>query len=238
MTLTTSTEGVTIYYTLDGTTPDAGSEKYTGPFKLTTTNPEGETITIKAIGIKPDSIDSNVASKKVIFKVKTYTVTFETDGGTGVSPLTNVVHNSTISAPTPPTKTGYDFDGWYKEGAHTNLWNFSTDTVTADITLYAKWTAQSNIAYKVEHYQQDVTGTTYTLADTDNLTGTTGETVTATPKTYTGFTENTTHPDRVPSGTVLADGSLVLKLYYDRNTYTVSFNSVSYTHLDVYKRQY
>lgn len=95
----------------------------------------------------------------------------------------------------------------------------------ANITLYAKWTAQSNIAYKVEHYQQSVTGTTYTLTVTDNLVGTTGETVSVTPRTYTGFTENTTHPDRVPSGTVLADGSLVLKFYYDRNTHTVSFNS-------------
>ncbi|NLL19710.1 MAG: hypothetical protein GX262_11915 [Clostridia bacterium] len=49
--------------------------------------------------------------------------------------------------------------------------------------------------------------------------------MTASPKDYTGFTENTTHADRVASGTIAANGSLVLKLYYDRDTHTVSFNS-------------
>jgi uncharacterized repeat protein (TIGR02543 family) len=37
------------------------------------------------------------------------------------------------------TKTGHAFGGWYKEEGLTNQWNFSTDTVTGDITLYARW---------------------------------------------------------------------------------------------------
>ncbi|MBJ6362519.1 InlB B-repeat-containing protein, partial [Paenibacillus sp. GCM10012307] len=71
----------------------------------------------------------------------TYTVTFDSQGGSLVSSLTGVTSGATISAPTAPTKAGYTFGGWYKEAGTTTAWNFSTDTVTADTTLYAKWTA-------------------------------------------------------------------------------------------------
>jgi uncharacterized repeat protein (TIGR02543 family) len=37
------------------------------------------------------------------------------------------------------TKDGYTFGGWYKEAALVTPWNFGTDTVTGNITLYAKW---------------------------------------------------------------------------------------------------
>ena len=76
--------------------------------------------------------------------------------------------------------------------------------------------------YTVEHYQQGLNGT-YVKTATDNLTGTTGAAVTAAVKTYTGFNENVNHTSRVASGTISADGSTVLKLYYDRNKCTVSF---------------
>lgn len=71
-------------------------------------------------------------------------------------------------------------------------------------------------AYKVEHYKQDAEGSaSYTLADTDDLSGTVGETVTAVEKTYEGYKQNQAHADRVASGIILSDGGLVLKLYYD-----------------------
>ena len=73
----------------------------------------------------------------------TYTITFDANGGTEVADESDVPAGSIISEPTEPTKTGYTFNGWYKEEALTNLWNFDTDTVTADITLYAKWTANT-----------------------------------------------------------------------------------------------
>ena len=77
----------------------------------------------------------------------------------------------------------------------------------------------------MEHYKQDVSGTGYTLSETESLTGTTDASVTANVKSYTGFTENTTHASRVVSGNIKPDGTLVLKLYYDRLTFTVSFES-------------
>ena len=72
--------------------------------------------------------------------VQTYTVTFETSGGSAVDPVT-VDAGSTVTKPADPTKSGYTFGGWYKDSTLQTPWDFANDTVTADTTLYAKWTA-------------------------------------------------------------------------------------------------
>ena len=69
-----------------------------------------------------------------------YTVTFEANGGTPVPAAQTVASGGTVTEPAAMTKAGYIFGGWYKEAAFTTPWNFGTDTVTADMTLYAKWT--------------------------------------------------------------------------------------------------
>ncbi|MBR2166802.1 MAG: InlB B-repeat-containing protein, partial [Paludibacteraceae bacterium] len=56
----------------------------------------------------------------------------------------NIYYNGLVTEPSPaPSATGYTFGGWYKETGCSNAWNFSTDKVTADKTLYAKWTAKT-----------------------------------------------------------------------------------------------
>ena len=72
--------------------------------------------------------------------VRTYTVTFETSGGSAVDPVT-VDAGSTVTKPADPTKSGYTFGGWYKDSTLQTPWDFANGTVTADTTLYAKWTA-------------------------------------------------------------------------------------------------
>jgi len=69
----------------------------------------------------------------------TYTVTFNSNGGSAVATIENVTSGEKISKPTDPTRTGYTFAGWYKESELTNEFNFATDTITSDTTLYAKW---------------------------------------------------------------------------------------------------
>ncbi len=71
------------------------------------------------------------------------TVTFDSLGGSAVSPQ-NVDYGSKVTAPASPTRTGYAFSGWYKESGCTNAWSFASDTVTADVTLYAKWIANAH----------------------------------------------------------------------------------------------
>ena len=73
----------------------------------------------------------------------TYTVTFNSQGGSSVSSQT-IEHGSKVAEPPNPTHTGFTFGGWYKEAACTNAWNFATDVVTGPTTLYAKWTPNSS----------------------------------------------------------------------------------------------
>lgn len=75
----------------------------------------------------------------VIEAAEQHTVSFDSQGGSEVPNLTNVTSGTTINAPSAPTKEGYTFIGWYKDQAGTEVWNFTTATVTSNITLYAKW---------------------------------------------------------------------------------------------------
>lgn len=68
-----------------------------------------------------------------------YTVAFDTRGGSTV-PSAMTAQNKTMVAPANPERSGYTFAGWYKDAACTQAWDFAKDVVTADMTLYAKWT--------------------------------------------------------------------------------------------------
>ena len=68
-----------------------------------------------------------------------FTVSFETDGGTQFEPVKVLPGTDPEEFIVEPDKTGYVFNGWYKDAALTILWDFNADTVTADITIYAKW---------------------------------------------------------------------------------------------------
>ena len=66
-----------------------------------------------------------------------YTITFETNGGSLVTDITQG-YNSSVTAPTPPTKEGYTFDGWYTDTGLTTAYTFTT-MPSQHITLHAKW---------------------------------------------------------------------------------------------------
>jgi len=80
------------------------------------------------------------AGQVVLVITRLWTVTFNSNGGTAVSSKTDVLNGDATTAPTPPTRTGYTFDGWYKEQTFVNKWDFSNSKVTANTTLYARWT--------------------------------------------------------------------------------------------------
>lgn len=68
-------------------------------------------------------------------------VTFNSMGGSTVSPV-YLSSGDKITPPTDPALDGYIFNGWYKDEACTEAWNFDSDVVTGNITLYAKWKIQ------------------------------------------------------------------------------------------------
>ncbi len=78
-------------------------------------------------------------------------------------------------------------------------------------------------SYTVEYYHQNITDDNYTLTDSytigDKIVG---ATVNATIKSYDGFHHNSDISN--VTGEVLSDNALVLKVYYDRNIITVSFD--------------
>lgn len=67
------------------------------------------------------------------------TVTFETNGGSTIEPV-EVASGAALTKPTDPTKEGFTFENWYSDTALTTVYDFSIP-VTANLTLYAKWTA-------------------------------------------------------------------------------------------------
>lgn len=77
------------------------------------------------------------------------------------------------------------------------------------------------VTYTVQTYLQNTDGSSYTLSDQKIIEGTVGDTVTVPGVSVNGFTENT--EKSVPSGTVTKDSSLVLKRYFDRNIYEITF---------------
>ena len=74
--------------------------------------------------------------------IKSFTASFNTQGGSSVDSQ-SVDYGTVVTSPAAPTRTGYTFAGWYKEAACSNAWDFSTDKITQDTTLYAKWTIKS-----------------------------------------------------------------------------------------------
>lgn len=69
------------------------------------------------------------------------TVMFDSQGGSSIPSISGIIYRDIIAEPTAPTKNGYVFGGWYSESYCLNQWNFGTDMVTSDMTLYAKWLA-------------------------------------------------------------------------------------------------
>ena len=67
VTLSTSTNGAKIYYTLDGSTPTYNSTLYEGPFTVTASGISAKTVTIKAIGMRSAYYNSQVATKVITF---------------------------------------------------------------------------------------------------------------------------------------------------------------------------
>ena len=125
------------------------------------------------------------------------------------------------------TRTGYTLAGWSATRSATsatwtvtngisNSWILSN---TPSISIYAIWTPNTNTAYKVNHYQMNLDGSTYTLKETDSLTGTSDSSVTPAVKSYTGFTSPTTQ-----TTTIKPDGTTVVNYYYTRNKYYLDLN--------------
>ena len=67
-----------------------------------------------------------------------FTITFDSRGGTDV-PSQNQMYGEYLEVPEPPTREGYEFQGWYTDATCEVLWIVETRTIETDMTLYAGW---------------------------------------------------------------------------------------------------
>jgi len=120
-----------------------------------------------SIGTKMTNVNDDSTHKLVLhakWTINQYTITFEEDGGSEVTNITQD-YNSTVVAPTSPTKQGHTFAGWYSDQACQNEYVF--DKMPLDgITLYAKWninqytiTFEENGGSEVTNITQDYNST-------------------------------------------------------------------------------
>ena len=138
-----------------------------------------------------------------------------------------------------PTLQGYTFSGWTTSAGiivSPPLLIFfggeKFDMIDAPVAFSGNWVKGTGTKYKVEHYQQDVLDVTqYDKVDTEDLVGTTDENAIFMPRNFEGFEyrgdkttwQATNKPASTTKLTIAPDGSLVIKVYYDRKAYEVSF---------------
>jgi len=109
---------------------------------------------------------------------------------------------------------GYVFTGW-ENGGNTKVYTF---TLTEDKTIKPLYTPGESTPYTVVHKTMNLDGTTYTVVETENLTGVTDTNVTPNVKTYTGFTSPSTQTVKVKG-----DGTTVVEYLYTRNKYSLIY---------------
>ena len=176
----------------------------------------------------------------VKYNLDEHTLTFETNGGSAINPVT-VRHGNAVARPADPTKDKYTFIGWYADPEFTKEYDFAT-VLEADKTIYAKFELTSTpigdiyVRYDVLHIKQLPDGT-YDLAnaEVEHLSAKKDTTVTAVIKDY-----RATHHVNVNrtlsklTGTAIqphrgVDGKpvyTILSVYYDLDFHTLTFDTM------------
>ena len=154
------------------------------------------------------------------WKIDSYTVTFDSNGGSVVSSQ-SVDYNTTTIAPTVPTRTGYTFDGWYSDSGLTTVFNFATTAITSDITLYAKWTINN---YTVT-FNSNGGSAVSSQSVIYNMNATAPTAPTRTGYTFDGWYSDSGLTAVFNFATTAITGDITLYAKWTINTYTVTFNS-------------
>ena len=176
----------------------------------------------------------------VKYDLDEHTLTFETNGGSAINPVT-VRHGNAVARPADPTKDKYTFIGWYADPEFTEEYDFAT-VLEADKTIYAKFELTSTpigdiyVRYDVLHIKQLPDGT-YDLAnaEVEHLRALKDSTVTAVIKDYRAthhvnvnrtlskLTDTAIRPYPGPDGKPVYT---ILTVYYDLDFHTLTFDTM------------
>ena len=137
--------------------------------------------------------------------INQYTITFDTDGGSEVAPITQD-YATEVTAPANPTKTGYTFTGWDKE--------IPATIPAEDMTIKAQWTINQ---YTVAFVSDEET------LKSEKLDYNSAITVPADPE-KTGYTFRGWSPEFVEGATVPAE-NVTYTAVWSVNQYTITFDT-------------
>ena len=138
-----------------------------------------------------------------------YTVTFDSNGGTAVE--SQAVEEDGFATQPTASREGYTFVSWNHDFGR---------PITSDLTVTANWRVNTDTAYKVKYYLENVEKNSFDLIKTEEFSGTTDSTVSVTPEEIEHYTVY--YSGSTLSGKIRADGSLELWVYYLMDKYTIS----------------
>ena len=193
-----------------------------------------------------DNITNGIITEDGSLKLKLhynrnkYTVTFDKNNESATGEMESQTFYYDVSASLPANSfayIGHVFTGWAKTADATEVDFTDSNSVSnlvtennGNITLYAVWVEGEPVDYTVEYYLQTADLSGYEKSENSKiLQHIAGKEVKATTEKIDGFTFYEEHPENITSGIVAKDGTLVLKLYYNRNKYTITFDKNSET---------
>jgi len=225
------------YVNLDGATHanPASIAKKDLPYELLPATKEGYTFTgwyYENVELDEPLLITKIEDLSMLilsprFTINSYTITFDTKGGSEVTTLIGDYHEE-VAVPSNPTKTGYSFAGWYLNLEDEEPYEFTT--YSSNITLYAKWDLSVfTIIYK------NVEGSTHTNLETITINDLPYVLLPATKEgyTFTGWYYENVELDEPLLITKIEDFSmLILSPRFQINTYTITFDTTGGSKID------
>lgn len=169
-----------------------------------------------------DILDSKIALYPQFKKIM-HVVTYDANGGKCETVSESKTFNEEYGALPVPERTGYKFTGWFTAAENGDYITETTVmSLDSDHTLYAHWNANTDVEYLVETYLEALDGT-YELSKAVTRYGESDKIITVLSENIAGFTYDEDNVNAIVRGEIKPDGTTVFKLYYTRNSYTVTY---------------
>ena len=164
-----------------------------------------------------NTIEARDVNLKAVWDIKQYSITFDSDGGTAVGTITKD-YNSTVTAPADPTKPGYNFVGWFEDGAQTP---YTFNTIEARmVSLKARWSEREK--YSI-NFNSDGGSAVATITEKAGMPVTAPTNPTKTGYSFAGWFEDGSNVEYVFN--TIEERTVNLKAKWDVNQYSIIFDT-------------
>lgn len=214
-------------------TTAAGKYYYETNIKVAAKDKTGYHFTGWSNGNINKEFEFNISEDTIVepeYEANRYVIAYNANGSNGkMANQTLTYDQATPLTENSFSREGYTFAGWNTDpDGNGDSYDDKESVLNLTdkeevITLYAQYTPNTNTKYTVIHEQMNVNGNGYTIKESEELYGTTGQTVYPEVKDYLGFKK----PD-VKSLTIAADGNSTLTYQYERKKYTLTVEDVEF----------